>query len=103
MSVAPIMVRVIDIISEICVNFESAEHIYEGFWIKSYMDKVKSDLYGGTSCENYATTILKLGQSAGALNEFADRLLSALGNHNNYGTTMTLLNGRENAVKHRVR
>ncbi|KAH7397150.1 hypothetical protein BKA66DRAFT_566287 [Pyrenochaeta sp. MPI-SDFR-AT-0127] len=76
----------------------NAEHIYEGFWMKEFLDRVKTDVYGSQQCENYATGILKLGDTTG----WADKLVSQLGNIHTYEDTMTLLNGRENRVKHRM-
>jgi hypothetical protein len=82
------------------VDLSIAEHIYEGFWLKRFFDHIKTTLYADDTCENYAKKILQLDDDT--TNGWADKLALHLGNINNNKTTMTLLNGKENRVKHRV-
>ena len=79
---------------------EAAEHVYEGDWIKEFLDHLYETFYtsqGAAGCTALANAF-KIGD-AGPLED----ILNQIGTTQTYTKTMTLFPQVENGLKHRVR
>ncbi|KAF1810764.1 hypothetical protein P152DRAFT_515569 [Eremomyces bilateralis CBS 781.70] len=79
-------------------KYWDAEHVYEGDWVKSFLNHLHDKYFSEqTDGCNALGKIFKIGDSTG----YMDKLLSQLGTTTTYDKTMTVFTKKENQLKHR--
>ena len=76
----------------------NSEHVYEGNWIRNFLDQLQKDHFPGDSGCDQLGNLFKIGQTGG----YADQMLDCVGNTRTYTDMMTLFPLRENGYKFRV-
>lgn len=85
----------------------SAEHVYEGNWLREFLDHIYTTYYKPSSddaadvkaaCDKVAN-VFAIGKPTGPMED----LLNQIGTHKTFTKTMTIFRQKENTLKHRVR
>jgi len=77
----------------------NSEHVYEGNWIRNFLDHLQKTYFPGDSGCTQIADLFDIGETTG----YTSQMLDCIGTSRTYTDTMTLFPLRENGYKFRVR